>query len=209
MQVRVCVGCRRIIYIACASSGIEGSLLNACVFCPVSAGRRVLHVPASARTLRQTQLGSPCQYRACGRRQPSPTKVVSMPAAAAAASPAEKSTGDRELLAAHKAHVAQVLQALRVEMQALGAIRRRCAGSRRNHRHQPEASAPCAMGTHACSSQWTPSRGATHTGGALWFGDCGAYDSWRERCCALSQGGSDIAWTCGVARSLVVRGAFM
>ena len=66
VQVRVCVGCRRIH--ACASSGIEGSLLNACVFCPVSAGRRVLHVPASARTLRQTQLGSPCQYRACGRR---------------------------------------------------------------------------------------------------------------------------------------------
>ena len=43
-------------------------------------------------------------------------------------------------------------------------------------------SAPCAMGTHACSSQWTPSRGAAHTGGALWFGDCGAYDS-----CALAR----------------------
>ena len=53
-----------------------------------------------------------------------------MPAAAAAASPAEKSTGDRELLAAHKAHVAQVLQALRVEMQALVQFERRCAGSR-------------------------------------------------------------------------------
>ena len=51
-----------------------------------------------------------------------------MPTAAAAPSPAEKSISERELLAAHKAHVAQVLQALRIEMQALVQFERRSAG---------------------------------------------------------------------------------
>ena len=59
--------------------------------------------------------------------EPSPLKV-SMPTAAAAPSPAEKSISERELLAAHKAHVAQVLQALRIEMQALVQFERRSAG---------------------------------------------------------------------------------